>query len=177
MVQIEKEIFFEQATSAHATAFIDFMNQVAIETDFLVMDETGFQFTSEELAFVFDNSVDSPNYLHLLAICEGDIVGAVTVRASSQYRISHIGNVFIAVRKEYWGHGIGRVLLEEVVEWARVYGVIKRLELTVQVRNERAVALYQALGFDIEGTQKWGARTDEGEWLDLYYMGKLINDK
>ncbi|MTB63656.1 GNAT family N-acetyltransferase [Streptococcus sp. zg-86] len=177
MGQIEKEIFFEQADSTHAAAFIDFMNQVAIETDFLVMDETGFQFTPDELAVIFENSLSSPNQLHLLALCGEEVIGAVTVRASKQYRISHIGNVFIALRKDYWGHGIGRILLEEVIEWAKSYGIIKRLELTVQARNERAVALYQKVGFEIEGTQKWGARTDEGEWLDLYYMGKLIDDK
>ncbi|MER0122954.1 N-acetyltransferase family protein [Streptococcus sp. ZJ93] len=177
MVANKKEIFFEEAEGSHAAAFIDFMNQVAKETDFLVMDETGFQFTPDELAVIFEKSLGSLNQLHLLALCGAEVIGAVTVRASNQYRISHIGNVFIAVRKDYWGHGIGRILVEEVVEWARTYEIIKRLELTVQVRNERAVALYQALGFEIEGTQKKGARTDEGEWLDLYYMGKLIDDK
>lgn len=55
--------------------------------------------------------------------------------------------------------------------------VLKRLELTVQVRNQaKKVRLYQKLGFNIEGTQIRGARTDEGEWLDLYYMGKLIGE-
>lgn len=177
MVEMKKEIFFEEAERRHAEAFIAFMNQVAGETDFLVMDETGFQLTSDELAPIFENSLGSPNQLHLLAFCGDEVIGAITVRASSQHRISHIGNVFIAVRKDYWGHGIGRILLEEVVEWAKSYGIIKRLELTVQVRNNRAVSLYQKMGFEIEGTQKWGARTDEGEWLDLYYMGKLIDDR
>lgn len=177
MVQIKKEIFFEEAAEPYAVAFIDFMNQVARETDFLVMDETGFRFTPEELGAIFEQSFGSPHQLHLLAICEGEVIGAITVRASKQYRISHVGNVFIAVRQEYWGRGIGRILLEEAVNWARTYDIIKRLELTVQVRNERAVVLYQKMGFEIEGTQKRGARTDEGEWLDLYYMGKLIEDK
>ncbi|MBF0778486.1 GNAT family N-acetyltransferase [Streptococcus cuniculi] len=177
MAQVEKEIFFEEAEGSHAAAFIKFMNQVAKETDFLVMDETGFQFTAEQLASIFEQSLGSSNQLHLLALCGEEVIGAVTVRASRQYRISHIGNVFIAVRKDYWGHGIGRILLEEVIEWARETGLIKRLELTVQVRNDRAVALYQKLGFAIEGTQTRGARTDEGEWLDLYYMGRLIDDK
>ncbi|MGT2951295.1 GNAT family N-acetyltransferase [Streptococcus cuniculi] len=177
MAQVEKEIFFEEAEGSHAAAFIEFMNQVAKETDFLVMDETGFQFTAEQLASIFEQSLASPSQLHLLALCGDEVVGAVTVRASKQYRISHIGNIFIAVRKDYWGHGIGRILLEEVIEWARETGLMKRLELTVQVRNDRAVALYQKMGFEIEGTQKWGARTDEGEWLDLYYMGRLIDDK
>ena len=62
----------------------------------------------------------------------------------------------------------------EVITWAQEMGHLKRLELTVQVRNERAVRLYQSCGFDIEGIKKRGARTDEGEWLDLYYMGRLI---
>lgn len=66
-------------------------------------------------------------------------------------------------------------LLEEVITWAQEMGHLKRLELTVQVRNERAVRLYQSCGFDIEGIKKRGARTDEGEWLDLYYMGRLID--
>ncbi|VTT12723.1 histone acetyltransferase HPA2-like acetyltransferase [Streptococcus suis] len=62
------------------------------------------------------------------------------------------------------------------MHWAEEMDVLKRLELTVQVRNQAAVHLYQKLGFNIEGTQIGGARTDEGEWLDLYYMGKLIGE-
>ena len=62
-----------------------------------------------------------------------------------------------------------------MVTWAQEMGLLKRLELTVQIRNERAVRLYQSCGFEIEGTQKRAARTDEGEWLDLYYMGRLVD--
>ncbi len=40
----EKEVYFSEAEPADAAAFIDFMNQVARETDYLVMDETGFRF-------------------------------------------------------------------------------------------------------------------------------------
>lgn len=176
MAQVKREIFFEEAEGSHAAAFIDFMNQVAGETDFLVMDESGFRFTPDELARIFEQSISSPNQLHLLALCGDEVIGAVTVRGSRQYRVSHIGTIFIAVRKEYWGKKIGRILLEEVITWASENDVIKRLELTVQVRNDRAVSLYQKMGFEIEGTQKRGARTDEGEWLDLYYMGKLIDE-
>ena len=53
--------------------------------------------------------------------------------------------------------------------------MIRRLELTVQARNERAVHLYQAFGFEIDGVQKRGAYLTEGEFLDVYLMGKLID--
>ena len=52
---------------------------------------------------------------------------------------------------------------------------IRRLELTVQARNKRAVHLYQKFGFGIEGTKKRGARTKNGEFLDVYLMAKLID--
>ncbi|HFI0041031.1 TPA: N-acetyltransferase family protein [Streptococcus suis] len=172
----KKEIYFSEAEPADAVAFIDFMNQVARETDYLVMDETGFRFSPEEMERIFEASIENPGELCLLAKVGSEVIGAISVKSSKQFRISHIGNIFIAVKKAYWGHGIGTILLDEVIHWAEEMGVLKRLELTVQVRNQAAVHLYQKLGFRIEGTQVRGARTDEGEWLDLYYMGRLIGE-
>ncbi len=41
-------------------------------------------------------------------------------------------------------------------------GVLRKLVLNVQVRNERAVHLYKKLGFEIEGCQARGACSAEG---------------
>ncbi|HEL2027415.1 TPA: GNAT family N-acetyltransferase [Streptococcus suis] len=172
----EKEVYFSEAEPADAAAFIDFMNQVARETEYLVMDETGFRFSVDEMETIFEAGIENPGELCLLAKVGTEVIGAISVKSSKQFRISHIGNIFIAVKKAYWGHGLGTILLEEVLHWAEEMDVLKRLELTVQVRNQAAVHLYQKLGFNIEGTQIRGARTDEGEWLDLYYMGKLIGE-
>ncbi|MBL6537614.1 GNAT family N-acetyltransferase [Streptococcus suis] len=171
---IKKEIYFSEAEPADAAAFIDFMNQVALETDFLVMDETGFRFSQEQMETIFEAGIENPRELCLLAKVGSEVIGAISVKSFRQFRVSHIGTIFIAIKKEYWGHGIGSILLEEVNLWAKEVGLLSRLELTVQVRNQAAVHLYQKFGFEIEGTQKRGARTDEGEWLDLYYMGKLL---
>ena len=169
-----KEILFEEAQAADAEAWIDFMNQVAGETDYLVMDDQGFQPSLEVTRKILATSQEAEDQLCLLARLDDTIIGLINVRTQSPYRISHIGDIFMALQKDYWGYGIGRILLEEVITWAQEMGHLKRLELTVQVRNERAVRLYQSCGFDIEGIKKRGARTDEGEWLDLYYMGRLI---
>ncbi|NQJ70785.1 GNAT family N-acetyltransferase [Streptococcus suis] len=172
----EKDVYFSEAEPADAVAFIDFMNQVASETDYLVMDETGFRFSSEEMERIFEAGIENPGELCLLAKVGSEVIGAISVKSSKQFRISHIGNIFIAIKKDYWGHGLGTILLDEVIEWAQEMDLLKRLELTVQVRNQAAVHLYQKMGFVIEGTQVRGARTDEGEWLDLYYMGRLIGE-
>ncbi|WP_049508686.1 GNAT family N-acetyltransferase [Streptococcus anginosus] len=103
------------------------------------------------------------------------IAGLVSITADFHERIRHIGQVFIVVKRAFWNQGLGKLLLEEAIDWAENSGVIRRLELTVQVRNERAVHLYQAFGFEIEGIQKRGAYLAEGKFLDVYLMGKLID--
>jgi RimJ/RimL family protein N-acetyltransferase len=39
------------------------------------------------------------------------------------------------------------------------------------VHNERAIALYKKMGFEIEGTKKRSMRID-GQYVDEYYMAK-----
>ncbi|MCP1639741.1 RimJ/RimL family protein N-acetyltransferase [Streptococcus gallinaceus] len=170
----EQEVVFEEAQVADAQAFIDFMHQVADETEFLDVSGDEFTLSREDVEPIFASNLESLDQLCLVAKIGSDIIGLASVKTEKPYRIGHIGTVFLAVKKAYWGYGLGRTLLEEVIKWAEFNQVLGRLSLTVQVRNERAVQLYQSLGFEIEGVQKRGARTDKGEWLDLYYMGRMV---
>ena len=65
-------------------------------------------------------------------------------------------------------------MLEEAIEWAGASGILRRLQLTVQTRNQAAVHLYQN-GFVIEGRQEHGAYIEEGKFIDVYLMGRLID--
>jgi RimJ/RimL family protein N-acetyltransferase len=40
--------------------------------------------------------------------------------------------------------------------------------------NERGIALYKKCGFEIEGMKKKSLYID-GEWIDEYYMGKILD--
>jgi RimJ/RimL family protein N-acetyltransferase len=64
-------------------------------------------------------------------------------------------------------------MLREAIAWAPRAGV-KRLELTVHTANARAVALYQRLGFAIEGTRRCSLRVD-GKYVDEYSMALLTD--
>ncbi|MNW12412.1 putative acetyltransferase YhhY [compost metagenome] len=65
-------------------------------------------------------------------------------------------------------------MLRRLDLWAAEAGLV-RLELTVMTHNERAVGLYRKHGFDIEGTKLRSLRVD-GNWVNEYYMGKIIAD-
>lgn len=151
------------------------MEQIGSETDFLVMDEAGMQLSPELLAGQLTLIAESANNLSLVALDGKRIIGSASVLAESQPRVAHIGEVGISILKEYWGMGLGAYMMEELILWAEASGIIRRLELMVQVRNERAVKLYEKFGFTIEGTLKRGARSDEGQFLDVYLMSLLID--
>ena len=58
-----KEILFEEAQAADAEALIDFMNQVAGETDYLVMDDQGFQPSLEVTRKILATSQEAEDQL------------------------------------------------------------------------------------------------------------------
>lgn len=170
----ELEIDFSVAEGADAVAFLDFMAAVAEETDYLAMDEGGLAADPEALAHHFDSQLSLDNQLCLLAKHGSEVIGVVNVKADHRDKLAHIGDVFIAVKKAYWGQGLGSALLEEALYWAEQTETIKRLELTVQARNSSAIALYKKHGFEPEGTKKRGAKSRDGAFLDVHLMAKMI---
>jgi putative acetyltransferase len=68
--------------------------------------------------------------------------------------------------------GIGRMLLEAAVEWARISGVTK-LELHVFPWNEPALRLYESFGFEREGFRRRHYDRD-GELVDAILMAYLV---
>ncbi|EME3526592.1 N-acetyltransferase family protein [Enterococcus faecium] len=167
-------IILREAVPDDAKDILSMMEQVNSETEFLALDEAELLLPPETLSEELSYMYESNNNLLLLAINEGTIVGTASVKADSQFRLSHVGEVGISILQEYWGMGLGTLMLEEIINWAKEMGVLFRLELDVQVRNERAVHLYQKMGFQIEAVMLRGARTDLGEFLDVYKMSYLI---
>jgi RimJ/RimL family protein N-acetyltransferase len=170
----EIEITFREAIPEDAAEIIAVMKKMGEETEYLVLDESGLNMTTEMLALSIGAIYDSPNNMLLLALADEKIVATASIKASDEYRVAHIGEVGISVLKEYWGIGLGTALLEELI-YAAEQTELARLELTVQKRNERAIHLYKKLGFKLEGVKLRGARDDEGHFLDVCVMRLLIN--
>ena len=74
------------------------------------------------------------------------------------------------ILKNYWDQGLGRRLLEIILNHACQVG-ITRIEASVRTVNERAVRMYQQAGFVIEGTRKHAALID-GIFYDEYYIAR-----
>ena len=58
------------------------------------------------------------------------------------------------VHKGHQGKGIGSMLMEKLIEWAKHAKVVEKIELNVRASNSRARALYLKFGFEEEGRLK-----------------------
>ena len=172
---MEYELLVREAEPGDAAELVTFLNGVSVETDFTSLDRGGILLTDTEMEMFLDKQAHSENQITLLALLNDEITGLVNITADQRKRVRHIGDLFIVIGKKYWNNGLGNLLLEEVVEWAQASCILRRLQLTVQTRNQAAVHLYQKHGFIIEGKQERGAYIEEGEFIDVYLMGRLID--
>ena len=172
---MEYELLIREAEAEDAAELVTFLNCVSLETDFTSLDGDGILLTSEEMEVFLNKQASSDNQITLLAFLNDKIAGIVNITADQRKRVRHIGDLFIVIGKRYWNNGLGSLLLEEAIEWVQASGILRRLQLTVQTRNQAAVHLYQKHGFVIEGRQERGAYIEEGKFIDVYLMGKLID--
>ena len=86
---------------------------------------------------------------YLGAFVEGQLVGMAHFDRQKGRKVEHrayVGEMYVLSERR--GLGIGRVLLERLIEHARTLPGIEELGLWVIIGNERAQALYEALGFE-----------------------------
>ena len=112
------------------------------------------------------------NVYSLLAEIDGKVVGQAGLAVEQNPRRRHVAGFGMAVHDDYQGKGIGTALLKELVDLAENWVGVTRIELTVYTDNAAAIALYEKLGFVIEGTSRNYALRN-GEYVDVYQMARL----
>ncbi len=109
----------------------------------------------------------------VLAVEGGRVVGHVYVQREEHPVTRHVATLGIAVAASHRGRGVGSVLMDEAIRWARSVGVEKIL-LSVYPHNTAAIALYRKFGFVEEGRllrHSRKAHGDEDEILMATWLG------
>lgn len=78
----------------------------------------------------------------------------------------------VATHADWARQGIGRQLIEALLDLADNWLGLSRLGMIVFTDNVHAIRLYEQVGFAIEGTMPrvgFGA----GAWMDAHVMGRL----
>ncbi|MCU7787283.1 GNAT family N-acetyltransferase [Pyrobaculum sp. 3827-6] len=99
------------------------------------------------------------------------LVGTCEIARSRRRGFSHVGVLGIAVAREWRGRGVGRALAEAAIRDACGRRLFELIVLEVMDVNERAVRLYEKLGFVKYGYLPKGARL-RGRYFNIVYMYK-----
>lgn len=97
-------------------------------------------------------------------------MSVLSFSAGRRARVRHFGEFGISVSEAYWGLGIGGLMIDALIAWARDRGIVTKINLRVRTDNTRAIALYKLKGFTIEGVIHKAIFMDS-RYYDNYWMG------
>jgi L-amino acid N-acyltransferase YncA len=96
--------------------------------------------------------METPPSRTVVAVRDGAIVGTAKMGPNRPGRGAHVATASFMVDPSHQGHGVGRALGRDMIEWARREGYRAVQFNAVVESNLAAVHLWQALGFSILAT-------------------------
>ena len=153
-----------------ARAVLDYVKGISGETDFLSFGPGEFELAESEEEDFIRKCRASDNQLFILGSIDDPIVATLNFSGGRRPRVRHSGEFGMSVRKQYWGLGIGSLMLDTLIAWARDTQIVKKINLRVRTDNQRAIRLYERKGFVIEGTIRKEILLD-GSYFDHHWMG------
>jgi RimJ/RimL family protein N-acetyltransferase len=157
---------------ADAESFVNLIKQVENESQFMLLEPEERKITHEDQKKRIEAMDKSGNSNIFIAEENNQLIGYLIAMGGNAKRNEHSVYLVIGILAQYRGLGVGTKLFDHLEKWAMEHNV-HRLELSVVTRNEAGLGLYNKMGFEIEGTKRNSLYID-GEFLDEYYMSKLL---
>lgn len=182
MLFAEKEIrtkdgqvaIIRNARTEDAAALLRYLKTTASETPYLMREPEEITLTLEQEENFIKHQMESEKDLMLVALLNGRHIGNCSMSSLGAYqRYSHRCSVAIALYKEFCGLGLGRQMMQAILEEARNCGY-EQAELEVVSENQNAIALYESLGFEKYGTHRNNMKYKNGCYADAYLMVKYF---
>ena len=162
-----------------AKAVLRMMQRSYAESPYLATRADEFNANAQRIAAWIESHLASPGKLMIVAEYRGALIGMIDMTSSPKQRLRHVGEFGLSVARDWQRRGIGRALLETLIQWTRASAIIEKIELQVFSENLPAIQLYKALGFREEGRRQNAIKYSETEekttplatYMDLILMG------
>lgn len=164
-----------RATVDDAEQMVEHMKRIVVEPDNgIVRSGVDEVMSVEEERTTLRELETADNSILVVAVTpDNHVIGVTGFIGGKRRALRHTGSIGIAIDKEWRSKGVGTAMMQFLIDWARGTGIITRMELEVNTNNERAVHVYQKVGFVVEG-RKQKALFKEGRYLDNYVMALLL---
>lgn len=130
-----------------AQQMLDYVRAFVYDAEYVPLVEGEFSFTLEQEEQLIQSYLDRENCVFLIAVYEGKIVANLNIEGNSRAILKHTGMVGMGTLLDWRGFGIGKLLMEEAISWAKENSVLELLWLEVYEEHEVARNLYSKMGF------------------------------
>lgn len=157
-----------------AQAMLDYLKTVCGETENLNRYPEEVTFTLEWERNFLQESLAEQGSLMLAAFLGDTVVANCNIGPHGKVsKVRHRAHFGIAIRRDWWGQGLGQKLTQICIQQARQMGY-EQLELKVLSGNTRAIGLYEKLGFAHWGRVINGFKLKDGSYQDDLLMGMFL---
>ena len=157
-----------------ASDLLKYLVTTSLETNFLLRTPEECDLTeSAERAFIRLSNNDNYKVL-MIGVLNNQIVGTCELRFNSKEKTKHRAEIGIALIQSAWGLGIGTIMFQEMIDFAKQQGV-EQLELDFLDGNTRAEALYTKMGFVKVARKPNAIKQLDGTYVDEIFMIRPIN--
>lgn len=165
-----RKILLRSAKAEDAPMLIDYLKTVAGETRFLAKDADEIALTIAQEEQFIEQCNTAEDALMILAYVDGQYAGNCSFESKAgSRRTRHRAEIGIALYQQHTGFGLGRLMLNRLLEESKKHG-FEQVELTVVADNPRAYHLYESLGFRACGRIPKANKYDDGRYADTIFM-------
>ncbi|MGE8002472.1 N-acetyltransferase family protein [Lysinibacillus sp. NPDC093216] len=170
---IEK-IKIRVAYQEDAEALLEIQKEVLAEETYLITTIDEFQRTIDDQREWIQVKLANERETIFIAQYQEEVVGWLVFQSPQRKRLAHTGTFGMMVLNKYRGLGIGKLLIEKLLEWAGHNPYIEKISLGVFSTNERAIALYKKMGFIEEGRKINDIKLHDNEYIDDVLMYRMV---
>ena len=169
-----ENVIIRDATPGDAESLIEIILQIVREKLYMMREPEEAIYTKEGEVINIENLINSEGTLYIVAEVGNKVVGYLDFKNGALKRTKHAGILSIYILKEYRELGIGKLLLQSLINWAEKNQLIEKITLAVFLTNERAIGLYKKLGFIEEGRCPKDMKLKDGSYIDSLLMYKFV---
>jgi RimJ/RimL family protein N-acetyltransferase len=163
-------LLIREAAADDARALLESIEASSGESDFLSFGPGEFELSDAEEEAFLRKCREADNHLYILGLIEERIVATLVFSGGRRPRIRHAGDLSMSGRQQYWGLGMGSLMLDTLIVWARETPIVKKIDVRVRTDNHRAIRLYERKGFVTEGRLRKAILLG-GRYFDHHWMG------
>lgn len=168
----DNEYTFRTPKIEEAQSILDAMIEISANSPYILMtpDSVRSKTLESQIKWLQDSEDSDVSVIIGVYTSANQIIGLCNARSFADIKRKHRASLGVTLHPDFRGLGIGRKLMEVLIEKMKTFTDIKIIELDVMTKNEQAVKIYQGLGFKKVGILPNAFILPSGEIIDNMHM-------